>query len=335
MITTELAAAVQPSRLRRDVEALCSIGPRSRLHAPAAMQAAEDYVAGELRDAGWVVERQAFTTRWRLGLTDSTTRRAKLFPLRLHRRLSGTNLIARLSDATEPQVVVGAHLDTVQNSPGADDNASGVAAVLELARVLPTVHPQPNVTLAIFDMEELSMVGSAAAAAQLRKHHDVRGMISLESVGYFSSEPNSQRMPLGAGKVLGPAAGELMATGKRGDFVLVAHRRSSAAAAEMWSAAAAGSSPTLPTVLTFDPRPDGVKGLLAGYVRPGYAQLGRSDHASFWNRGIPAMMVTGTASFRNTEYHRPGDTPDRLDYERLAAVTRATALTAADWASDR
>ncbi|CCK24633.1 hypothetical protein BN159_0254 [Streptomyces davaonensis JCM 4913] len=110
------------------------------------------------------------------------------------------------------------------------------------------------------------------------------------------------------------------------------HRRSSAAAAEVWKRAAAAASPAVPGLLLRDPRPDGLLGLLAGLAVPPAKHLGRSDHGAFWNRGIPALMLTVTANFRNPHYHRSTDLPGTLDYERLAAVTEATATTAAWWA---
>ncbi len=156
-------------------------------------------------------------------------------------------------------------------------------------------------------------------------------MICLESVGYFATEPRSQRMPVGAGLLFGAAARAIRADGSRGDFTVVAHRRSSQAAAQLWQRAAAGTSAALSGVLVRDPRPDGALGILAGLVVPPANNLGRSDHAPFWNRRIPALMLTGTANFRNRHYHQPTDTPETLDYPRLAAVTVATAVTAVRW----
>jgi hypothetical protein len=313
-------------RLRADVATL-AVGPRSRLRAPAAMRSAERYVTAELRRAGWLVRRQSFEVRWQAGCTDQAGRRLKV---RLHRRLAGTNLIASLPAADDgPTVVVGAHLDTVGGSPGADDNASGVAAVLEIGRLLGTLAAPPNVTLAIFDLEELGLIGARVAARWLTGTRRVTGMIGLESVGYFAVEPATQRLPAGAGTVFRRAAREVRDAEFRGDFTLVAHRRSSAAAAARWRDAAAGAG--LRSVLLRDPRPDGAVGRLAGLLVPPLNHLGRSDHAAFWNRGVPALMLTGTANFRNARYHRPDDTADTLDYDRLAAVTTATAVTVLDW----
>jgi acetylornithine deacetylase/succinyl-diaminopimelate desuccinylase-like protein len=322
---------VDADRLRRDVELLAA-EPRSRLRAPTAMQHAEEYVAAQLTEAGWLVERQPFDVRWQFGCTDARGTRLPPLKVRLHRRLAGANLLAhRPGAAGRPTVVVGAHLDTVQDSPGADDNASGVAALLELARLLGAQPDPPAVTLAVFDMEELGLIGARVAARELCRRGPVAGMICLESVGYFATEPQTQRMPTGAGLVFGAAARAIREGGSRGDFTVVAHRRSSHAAALRWQQAAAATSARLSGVLVRDPRPDGTLGILAGLAVPPANNLGRSDHAPFWNRRVPSLMLTGTANFRNRHYHQPTDTPDTLDYPRLAAVTVATAATAARW----
>lgn len=325
-----LEQQVDVGRLRRDVETLAA-EPRSRRRVPAAMDKAERYVTGELERAGWRVERQPFDVRWQFGCTDRRGTRPPPLKIRLHRRLAGANLIAELPGARGPSVLIGAHLDTVQDSPGADDNASGIAALLELARLVAPLPGPPPITLAVFDMEELGLIGARVVARALRSRID--GMLCLESVGYFATDPHTQRMPPGAGLVFGAAARTVRDGGSRGDFTVIAHRRSSRSAAQVWQQAAAATSCALPGVLVRDPRPDGVLGMLAGVLVPPASNLGRSDHAPFWNRRVPAMMLTGTANFRNRHYHQPTDTPDTLDYPRLAAVTVATTATALRWPS--
>ncbi len=294
------------------------------------MDRAERLVARELETAGWRVDRQPFDVRWQPGCTDARGTRIPPLKIRLHRRLAGANLIADLPGADDgPTVLIGAHLDTVDTSPGADDNASGVAALLEIARLLGPMPGPPRVTLAVFDMEELGLIGARVAAQALRRR--VTGMICLESVGYFATEPGTQRLPAGAGLVFGKAVRSIRDGGSRGDFTVVAHRRSSRDAALLWQDAAATTDVGLGGLLVRDPRPDGVLGMLAGVLVPAANNLGRSDHAPFWNRRVPAMMLTGTANFRNRHYHQPTDTPDTLDYERLTAVSVATAATGLRW----
>lgn len=318
-------------RLRRDVEFLAT-GQRSRRREPHGMERAEAYIHDELTRAGWQVRRQPFDLRWTLGSTDRHGHRALALKPRLHPRLRGANLIATLpGTGVGPRVLVGAHMDSVSGSPGADDNASGVAVVLETARLLARATVPVKVTLAVFDMEELGLIGARYAARELSQDGDLAGMICLESVGYFDDSPGSQRLPAGFATAFPEAAAATRAEGHRGDFMLVVHRRSSAAAAAHWGRAAAHASPALRSVLLRDPRPDGPAGLLIGLAVPPANHLGRSDHAPFWNRRIPALMLTDTANFRNPHYHRPSDVPGTLDFRRLAAVATATAVTAASW----
>lgn len=115
----------------------------------------------------------------------------------------------------------------------------------------------------------------------------------------------------------------------RGDFAVVVHRKSSAAVAAAWSAAA--DSTGLPVVPLRDPRPDRRLGAAVGLLVPVLNHLGRSDHASFWRLSVPALMITDSANFRNRHYHRPSDQPDTVDYARMAAVTAATAATTLVW----
>ncbi|MEU6879590.1 M28 family peptidase [Streptomyces sp. NPDC046712] len=330
-LVRELTRRADPRRLRRDVEFLAD-RPRGRIHAPEAMLRAETHVADELARAGWRTERQPFDVRWRPGCTDQPGGALSPLRFRLHRRLSGANLLARLPGGDDrPGVLVGAHLDTVEGSPGADDNASGVAALLEIARLLGDLPRPPDVTLACFDMEELGFVGARVAARALRRGGRVTGMICLESVGCFATGPGTQALPAGFGTVFPREAASVRAAGRRGDFTLVVHRRSSDAAAALWHRAARAAEPPLPVVTLRDPRPDGVPGALAGLAAPPLNHLGRSDHAAFWNARIPAVMLTSTANFRNPHYHRPTDTPDTLDYGRLTTVAVATAATAVTW----
>ena len=325
-----LLSSADPARLRGDVERLAL--PRNQRWHPEALESAADHVLAELADAGWRVEAQPFRTGLRVASNDRRDRSATLLRLRPYRGLSGVNLVARHPRAPGgPSVVVGAHLDTVRDSPGADDNASGVAALLEIARLLGALDHPPAVVLAVFDLEELGLVGASHLARRMVAAGQVAGMIGLESVGYYTAEPASQRLPYGAGLAFPAAAAQITEADGRGDFTLVVHRRTSTSAAWRWAAAAAELGHR--AVLLRDPRRDGVAGALSTAVLPQTLHLGRSDHAAFWRRGVPAMMLTDTASFRNPHYHHRGDLPDTLDYGRLAAVAQATAVTAAGWST--
>lgn len=306
------------TRLRRTVE-LLSASPRNRVGQLAAVQAARDLVERELTDAGWSVQRQPVRRRWVVGVSD-TGRGTALSRLRLHHDLVGVNLVATWPGSTPPYTVVGAHLDTVTDSPGADDNASGVAAALELARRLdkPT-----SVLIAIFDLEEVGFVGSRALARRLAAERAAAAMICLESVGCYRDEPGSQQVPAGLGMLIAGDQSQDVIAQRRGDFLAVVHRRSSHSLAERFCELAARFE--LPTVRVRDPRPDGIPGLLATAALPPLATLDRSDHLPFWRRGVPSVLLTDTANLRNHNYHRATDTPDTLDYPRLARLVAVLA----------
>jgi hypothetical protein len=320
-----LAVRAEPDRLMADVSALAA-GPRSRRWAPEAMQRAEDYVAGQLTGAGWQVQRQPLRLRWRLGIADNVEMTRRWRP-RVFRRLDGANLIATRADARDgPTVLVCAHLDTVKDSPGADDNASGVATVLELARILPTKAPV-NVVLAVTDFEEIGILGSRALARRSRQlvGGRVDAVICLESVGYFDDRPGSQKRPWAIRWF-----NRRLRTSDEGDFILAVCRRSSRAIADRWAVHADCGPTPVPGVVLQDPRPDGWLGILTTAFLPGISLLDRSDHFPFWRRRVPSVMLSATGPFRNARYHQGGDTPDRLDYDRLATVATATAHTLAD-----
>lgn len=311
-------AAEDEARLRRDVE-LLSASPRNQAGHLDAMHAARDLVEGELREAGWSVERQPFRRRWVVGVSD-TGRANAVSRLRLHHDLAGVNLVATWPGSAPPYTVVGAHLDTVIDSPGADDNASGVAAALELARRLaePT-----SVMIAILDLEEVGFVGARALARRLAADRAASAMLCLESVGCYRDEPGTQQVPTGLRKLIADEQADEVPAQQRGDFLAVVHRRSSQPMAERFCQAAAGFE--LPTVRVRDPRPDGIAGLFATAALPPLATLDRSDHLPFWRRGIPSVLLTDTANLRNRHYHRATDTPDTLDYPRLSRLVDALA----------
>jgi hypothetical protein len=200
-------------------------------------------------------------------------------------------------------IVVGAHYDTVPGTPGADDNATGVAALLELARTLAPERFERTVRLVFFPNEEPPFfpnagMGSAAYAAELRRARvDVHTMISLEMLGYYSDRPNSQRYPPGL-SLFYP---------KRGNFIgFVSNLRSRERLNELKRAFIASSD--FPCESLAAPEWTIVVGL--------------SDHSSFWKQGYPGLMVTDTAFMRNPHYHQPSDTADTLDFQRFAQVTQ-------------
>ena len=197
-------------------------------------------------------------------------------------------------------VVVGAHYDTVPGSPGADDNASGTAALLALARRFADRTLPRTVRFVAFVNEEIYFqqpeMGSLVYAREIRRRGDrVATMLSLETIGYYSDGAGGQKYPPPLG-LLYPSTGNFLGfvgnVGSRAQVraALAAFRRHARFPSE---------GAAIPPVL------------------PG---ISWSDHWAFWEAGYPALMVTDTAPYRYPWYHAPGDTPDRLDYDRLARV---------------
>jgi hypothetical protein len=214
------------------------------------------------------------------------------------------NLWVEMPGARQPKeiVIIGAHYDSPPDSPGADDNASGTAALLELARLLRDSKPGRTLRLVAFVNEEppffqTDLMGSRVYAAEAARRRDmITAMMSLESIGYFDETPGSQRysFPL---SLLFPDSGDYI--GFVGNI--------------------GGRSLLRRTVDTFRRT---CRFPSEGVVAPEFfVGIGWSDHWSFWQEGYPAVMVTDTAPFRNPHYHESSDLPDRLDYGRLARVT--------------
>jgi Zn-dependent M28 family amino/carboxypeptidase len=212
-----------------------------------------------------------------------------------------SNVVAELSGKTRDIVVIGAHYDSVESAPGADDNASGVAMLLALARELAHAKHEKTVRFIAFANEEQPFfeageMGSQHSAALSKKRGErITAMLSLETLGYYTDAEKSQKYPFPLSAIY-PSRGNFVAfVGNTASRDLV--RASIAAFRE--TAAFPSEGGALPE------------------STPGVAW---SDHSSYWRIGVPAVMVTDTAFLRNPHYHLPSDTPDKLDYERLARV---------------
>ena len=204
-----------------------------------------------------------------------------------------------VGDPSRARVLVGAHYDSIPGTPGADDNASGVAASIAAARA---VGPHEDVCFVAFDGEECGFVGSRALVAGLGPHRPEQVHI-LEMVGYASRQPGTQRNPVPA--IQAPTVGDFLA--------LVGTHASRGMLDHVLSTADAHAVPVQGLYL-----PDVPLEMIEGISH----HLLRSDHAPFWRAGLPALMWTDTAEFRNPHYHRATDTPETLDYDFLAGVTR-------------
>jgi len=204
----------------------------------------------------------------------------------------------RASKKQLPPIVIGAHYDTVPGTPGADDNATGVAVLLELARDIASAPLKYPVQLVAFDMEEYGYLGSSHHAAKYKQQQkSIRLMISLEMLGCCNHNPNSQSYPAGL-KYFYPNSGNFIAL--------------------------IGTLRTVPDLINLSgkirksgqpcewlPLPN--RGLIVPDTR-------RSDHVPFWDKGYPAIMVTDTANMRNPHYHRESDKIETLDLDFLTAV---------------
>ncbi|MBE7494347.1 MAG: M28 family peptidase [Verrucomicrobiaceae bacterium] len=215
------------------------------------------------------------------------------------------NVIASSPLNADKVIVVGAHYDSVPETPGADDNGSAVAAMLGCAHLCSTYHPDLPVVFVAFNCEEDGLLGSSDWVAQYlpKAGYDVECAHVLEMVGFADNTPGSQKVP----------PGPPISLPDRGDFIgLLTNRNGSAA---MKSA--------LQTIRTEVPRLPayGVEVLLG--LEKYFPVLHRSDHAPFWKAGIPSIMWTDTSEFRNPHYHASSDTPDTLNYDFLKQVTQA------------
>jgi hypothetical protein len=317
------------NRLRADVERLPA--PRNRLHAPDAMGRADEMIAQTFRGAGWAVERQAFELTNVMGCLDYG---AGLLPAGVipehYARLEGANVVAvKEGSATKEAVVVAAHHDTIRDSPGADDNTASVAALMELARVLAPHSFEKSVVLAAFDMEEVGFFGSKEFVREFSRERRISCAVVYETMAYTSNEPGSQRMPPRVGRLYPEQMRRIAAREFVGDWTLVLYRRSSSSIATRFAEGLAHAAGAHAPLMMRDPADVPLLGRAVRRLMPGAHAFARSDHISFWDAGVPAVMITDTADFRSPHYHLPTDTPDTLDYERLAAIVGATAVAVA------
>ncbi len=270
-----------------------TIGERN-VFAYAALQNSADYIEKSFNQLGYTVKSQEYMVE---------TRRVR-------------NLIAELPGSSKASevVVVGAHYDTVDACPGADDNSSGAAALLELARLLRDAHPARTIRFVAFVNEEPPWfqtynMGSVVYAKSVRaKKENVAAAVSIETIGTFSDQPKSQQYPAGFGALYPSKGNFIVFVGNLGSRSLV--RRAIKSFREHSSFPSEGSA--VPSAV------------------PG---AGWSDHWSFWQQGYPAIMVTDTAPFRNKNYHLPSDRADTLDYGRMARVVDGLRNVIADLAN--
>ncbi|HEV8308903.1 MAG TPA: M28 family peptidase [Methylomirabilota bacterium] len=275
--------------LRRHVAVLAGeIGERHLL-VPAKLARAVEYLEATFASAGYHVRRHTYEIEH------------QALPAPEAVRVFHNLEVERPGAARAEEIVlVGAHYDTVLGTGGANDNASGAAAVLALARRFASRTLPRTLRFVLFANEEFyfqrPQMGSLVYARALRRRGDrVVVMLSLETIGYYSDREGSQLYPPPLGLVF-PSVGNFV--GFVGNLGSRAEVRSAIAAFRR-HARFPSEGAAMPPIL------------------PGIAW---SDHWAFWQAGYPALMVTDTAPYRYQWYHHPGDTPDKLDYERMARV---------------
>ncbi|HIK09466.1 MAG TPA: M28 family peptidase [Oscillatoriaceae cyanobacterium M33_DOE_052] len=253
------APRVEPMRLMADVAALA--GER---YEEEERQLARKYIISQLRSAGWEPQQQEFE--------------------------EGMNIYADRPGA-DPQagaILVGAHYDTVALSPGADDNATGVAAVLEIARLLGKQETARGLRVAFFDSEEVGLFGSMEFAATPELTQDLRGVIIADMLGYACHTAGCQSYPVG-----------IPAFSDKGDFLAAIGDTEHLPLLQAFQGEFPGTPPVFSLPVPF-------KGMLAPDTM-------RSDHAPFWYQNMGAVLLTDTANFRNPHYHEPTDITTSLD----------------------
>lgn len=264
------------------------VGERNPLSSPARLHLTERYLCEQFSELGLSIATHEFNA---LGGT--------------YRNVIGTVHPASVrNQAVQPPLIVAAHYDTVLSSPGADDNASGLAVLLDVAQRISRTSLSRPVHFIAFCLEEENLLGSRAYVAHLTETHQrLHGAIVLECVGYARDEEGSQRIPPGI-----PIAVPTV-----GNFLAVIGNEGSTALTMVVEQAMRPHLPVVPLIV-----PDN------GELLP---DTRRSDHTSFWEAGFPAVMLTDTANFRNPNYHRPTDTIDTLNLDFMSAV--ADGVTAA------
>jgi hypothetical protein len=275
--------SVDAARLKVHVSTLSrTFHPRDWEH-PANLSKCADYIATQFANTGAAVESQEFKVQ------------GKRY----------RNVIGRFGVGKGSKVVVGAHYDTCGDTPGADDNASGIAALIELAYLTGASAPQREVELVAYVLEEppffrTSHMGSAIHAESIAgEKSNITGVIVLEMVGCFNDEKGSQSYPSLLLRAFYP---------RRGNFIAVAGRWDQGDWIKAVKVGMLGST-DLP-----------VYSIRAPSALPG---IDFSDHFNYWPYGIKAVMVTDTSFYRNKAYHASEDTSDRLDYDRMSKVVVA------------
>jgi hypothetical protein len=281
--TSVFAGNADTVKLKQHLLAITgTVQPRNHQHTDALNQVAT-YIRSEFEQLNGQVQEQVYTVAGK----------------------EYRNVILSVGPADAPRLVVGAHYDVCEDQPGADDNASGVAGLLELARLLDN-HTLPfRIDLVAYTLEEppyfrTEHMGSYIHASSLTEQQvKVMGMISLEMIGYFKDEKGTQRYPLAPMKLL---------YGSRGNYIAIVQRFGNGS----FGRGMLLNYKKAATLL--------VKSLRAPAFVTG---VDFSDHLNYWHFGFDALMITDTSFYRNSNYHQPTDTIYTLDFKRMGQVVDA------------
>ena len=283
---SDTGVEVSPKRIKNDVVKLCATSKPRNAKNIASLNEAANYISDEWLKLELEVDTQKY-------IVDG-----KEFK----------NLICSFGPLNADRIIVGAHYDVCEEQAGADDNASGTAGLLELARLLKK--HQPNLTyridLVAYTLEEppyfrTQYMGSAVHAKYLKDNNiSVKGMVCLEMIGYFSDEKGSQDYPVGLLKLFYP---------NKGNYISVVSKFGN------------GNSKLTRVVKKGMKKGSDIKvtSVNAPASLPG---IDFSDHLNYWKYDYPAVMITNTAFYRNKNYHQPTDLPETLDYYKMAEVIK-------------
>jgi len=292
----ELMGYVESSRYSKDLSAISIPRPAGSEN----WKTVQDLCASRLNELGYEVE--------------------------LHTYGTGVNVIGRLkgSESPERMVILSAHYDSSANCPGADDNGSGVAGVLEAARVLAKTTYRHTLIVALWDEEETGKFGSKAYASRAKSRgDDIIIALIYEMIGYRSQEPNSQELPAATAQLFPQQYAEIEANHFRGDFIGLVFDEHAQSGMDTFGEFAASIS------LRYVEMPIKDESL----NNPLLSEFSRSDHVSFWISGYPAVMISDTANYRYSSYHcaagAPPDDGSRLDADFSRDVIKATVGTVA------
>ncbi|MEM6261704.1 MAG: M28 family peptidase [Bacteroidota bacterium] len=292
-----MVAAVDSQRLLDNLTWIAAV--RHRTAGPVQLEAVKDSLENRFSASGYQVRRQNFPFG----------------------SFTGQNIIGRAQGLLQDTVtyILDGHFDSVPTSPGANDNGASVAALVEISRVLSQYTFANSIQYIGFDLEEDGLVGAINYLRSGRISGDsIHGVLNLEMIGYYDNRPNTQQLPAGFNLLLPTVYQQIAQDSFRGNFIANVGNTASQRLIDAFQTEAANYVPNL---------------ISYGVPIPGNGQIApdfrRSDHAPFWDVGIPALMLTSGADFRDPNYHGPNDTLGNVDIRFAREVAQAALATLA------